>query len=183
MSLKRFSDFSKTISNKETPKVIKESGVVFTKPRLEKKVIKEEEKLDKSLKNESFDKLFPIKEQKSKIIFEGCVAEFTNCLAVEAYKILEKKNISKEDVRYFIAEKNNNISVVRYDENVGINLIEFAKTLISYYKKQPALTEIVNSVGIRGNDKFVIIENIKDKKMTSIIKHDLKKLLSNKNLK
>jgi hypothetical protein len=91
----------------------------------------------------------------------------------EAYKLLETKNVSKEDIKFILIENQNNIIILKYNEKSEFNLKEFSTCLIDFYKK----SFDVKDLKIEGNNTFSIFKNIPDENLNKKIQEDLMKLL------
>jgi hypothetical protein len=127
----------------------------------------------------------------NKIDFYGKVAKFPkNTKAKNAYLYLENIKIPKKILWYFLIEKEvyindekqDELQIIKYNNNNNFNCSEFINHLKEYYKTNSEICKYVSELVIDGNDKFSIIRNIPDieidgKKLISIITEDLIKLL------
>ena len=185
---KKFSDFK----NKESEiKEVTPNDLVDNltlNPNLPNTKSKEEVSIkgDDSLENETEDKK-DVKESKVETI--GKVAKFPkNTKASKAYNFLENVKISKKSIWYIMVEKmDNELQMVKYNYNEGVDLAKFVEELKTYYLKtfkgNKAICEAVNKLTVDGNDKYSMVKNISaidinGKKLITKITEDLIKLLS-----
>jgi hypothetical protein len=185
---KKFSDFK----NKESEiKEVTPNDLVDNlplNPNLPNTNSKEEVSIkgDDSLENETEDKK-DVKEAKVETI--GKVAKFPkNTKASKAYNFLENVKISKKSIWYIMVEKmDNELQMVKYNYNEGVDLAKFVEELKTYYLKtfkgNKAICEAVNKLTVDGNDKYSMVKNISaidinGKKLITKITEDLIKLLS-----
>ena len=185
---KKFSDFK----NKESEiKEVTPNDLVDNlplNPNLPNTNSKEEVSIkgDDSLENETEDKK-DVKESKVETI--GKVAKFPkNTKASKAYNFLENVKISKKSIWYIMVEKmDNELQMVKYNYNEGVDLAKFVEELKTYYLKtfkgNKAICEAVNKLTVDGNDKYSMVKNISaidinGKKLITKITEDLIKLLS-----
>lgn len=185
---KKFSDFK----NKESEiKEVTPNDLVDKlplNPNLPNTNSKEEVSIkgDDSLENETEDKK-DVKESKVETI--GKVAKFPkNTKASKAYNFLENVKISKKSIWYIMVEKmDNELQMVKYNYNEGVDLAKFVEELKTYYlktfKENKAICEAVNKLTVDGNDKYSMVKNISaidinGKKLITKITEDLIKLLS-----
>jgi len=185
MNLKRFSDFStieETVDN-----VILEEKEDDNEIDLEEKTgddpeeTAEEKKDNKkpSPKNaqsekeceEQLDENFEIE------IVEENVIRFNNGNIKKIYELLLTEKYSGMD--YFIRKKNNNLHVVKYNENLKLNINNFVDSLFKFYSTKKELKPLVHNIKIKGNDKFSVVENINPSAI-DIVVNDISKLLSKK---
>ena len=91
--------------------------------------------------------------------------------------IMETIKTKYSNTDYFIRKKENELHIVKYNQNLNLNLNEFINGLFKYYTTKPDMKKITEGIKVKGNDNFVIIENLKlqDKFIT-----DLTTLLSKK---
>lgn len=185
---KKFSDFKNKESEiKEvTPNDLSDNQPL--NPNLPNNNSKEEVSIkgDDSLENEKEDKK-DVKESKVETI--GKVAKFPkNTKASKAYNFLENVKISKKSIWYIMVEKmDNELQMVKYNYNEGVDLAKFVEELKTYYLKtfkgNKAICEAVNKLTVDGNDKYSMVKNISSidingKKLITKITEDLIKLLS-----
>jgi len=179
--LKKFTEFisekkcledkEKSLSSKSIPteKIEKSVKKEEIKP-IEKPIEKVEEKpLKKEVEK-------PIKEN---ILFEGKIVKFPhNTKPSIAYRLLEDKNVSKNKLHYIISDYNTNcISIVKYNQEAPIKLLEFVNTILNVYSKNSLLKESLKNIQTNGDNNYVRIENIPIK-FIEIMNKDLIKLLS-----
>ena len=94
--------------------------------------------------------------------------------------ILETIKNKYPDIDYYIRKKENDLHIIKYNENLNLNVNEFVNSLLKYYSTKNDTKKIINGIKVKGNNKFVIIENMKyDDKFIN----DLTKLLSNRKIK
>lgn len=185
---KKFSDFK----NKEAEMTEVTPSDLIDKlpanPNLSNDNSKEEVTIkgDDSLEKEIEDKK-DVKESKVETI--GKVAKFPkNTKASKAYNFLENVKISKKSIWYLMIEKDDNeLQMVKYNYNEGVDLAKFVAELKTYYlntfKGNKAICEAVNKLTVDGNDKYSMVKNItpidiNGKKLITKITEDLIKLLS-----
>lgn len=126
-------------------------------------------------------------------IFYGKVAKFPKGnKAKTAYSFLESIKIPKNLLWYFIIEKQvvgadgkpcEELQMIKYNNNQGLDLVKLVGELKVYYKKKfPEIVQYLEAIVIDGNDKFSIIKNIptitiNNIPLVSIITKDMIKLL------
>jgi len=94
--------------------------------------------------------------------------------------ILETIKTKYSDTDYFIRKKDTELHIIKYNENLKLNINEFVNSLLKYYSSKVEYKKIVEGIKIKGNSHFSIIENMKpqyDEKFVG----DLTKLLVKKN--
>jgi hypothetical protein len=118
------------------------------------------------------------------INFIGKVAKFPkNTKSSKAYNYLENIKVSKKKLWYILIEKEQDgLQVIKYNNKMGFNLIDFVNELKNHYMKDDLMKEQIEQLIIEGEDKFSVIRNIPDveingKKLISILTNDLIKLL------
>ena len=122
------------------------------------------------------------------IDFIGKIAKFPkNAQASKAYGFLENVKINKNKTWYILIEKQENeLQMIKYNQKAGVDLKKFINELKSYYLTnfagQPKLSQIIESLKISGEDKFVSIANIPNvdlagKKLITRLCEDLVTLL------
>ena len=94
--------------------------------------------------------------------------------------IMETLKTKYSDTDYFLRKKDNELHIVKYNENLNLNINEFVNGLLKYYSSKPELKKIIEGIKVKGNDKFSIIENMKTQYNDKFI-NDLTKLLIKKN--
>lgn len=103
-----------------------------------------------------------------------------------ALKFMENIKIPRNKLWYVLVEKQDNeLHMVKYNQE-GVNANVFVAQLKGHYLKmfedQEKLTELINQIEVKGNDKFSVITNVPNvkiggKKLISRITEDLIKLL------
>lgn len=107
-------------------------------------------------------------------ILEEKIIKFNN---VELKDILETLKNKYSDTDYYIRKNNNDVHIVKYNENLKLNINEFVNTLLKFYSSKPELRKITEGIKVKGNQNFSIVENIKyNEKFID----DLTKLLAKK---
>lgn len=189
MKLKRFSDFSTIDETVEVDDVILEEKEDDKEIDLEEKTgdepedTEEEKKDDKKPtsknaqteeekeKEEQIDENFEIE------IIEDNIIKFNNGNIKKIYELLLTEKYSGMD--YFIRKKDNNLHVVKYNENLNLNVNNFVDSLFKFYSTKKELKPLVHNIKIKGNDKFSVVENV-DPNAIDIIVNDISRLLSKK---
>lgn len=156
-----------------------------------KNVIPKDQNVDVDNDSDEFinDIDFGDKKHESKVETIGKVAKFPkNIKASKAYNFLENVKISKKSIWYIMVEKQDNeLQMVKYNYNEGVNLSKFVAELKNYYldkyKDNKAICEAVIKLEVDGNDKYSMVKNISPveldgKKMITKITEDLIRLLS-----
>jgi len=121
--------------------------------------------------------------------FIGKVARFPkNVKASNAYNFLENVRINRNKIWYILVEKQDNeLQMLRYNMRAGVKLGQFIYELKQFYldkySTQPQLKNIIESLEISGEEKFVTIRNIPKveiagKALITRLTEDLIKLLS-----
>ena len=93
--------------------------------------------------------------------------------------ILETIKSKYSDTDYFIRKKDNQLHIVKYNEQLKMNINEFVNSLLKFYSTKPELRKITEGIKVKGNDKFSIIENMNPKHSDKFI-GDITSLLSKK---
>ena len=148
----------------------------------EEVTIKGDDSLEKEIEDQT-----DVKESKVETI--GKVAKFPkNTKASKAYNFMENVKISKKSIWYIMVEKmDNELQLVKYNVNEGVDLAKFVAELKTYYlntfKGNKNICEAVNKLTVDGNDKYSMVKNISPidingKKLITKITEDLIKLLS-----
>jgi len=75
--------------------------------------------------------------------------------------ILETIKTKYSDTDYFIRKKDNQLHVVKYNENLKLNINEFVNTLLKFYSTNMESNKITEGIKVKGNNNFCIIENLK----------------------
>ena len=156
-----------------------------------KNVIPKDQNVDVNNDSDEFvnDIDFGDRKHESKVETIGKVAKFPkNVKASKAYNFLENVKISKKSIWYIMVEKQDNeLQMVKYNYNEGVNLSKFVAELKNYYldkyKDNKAICEAVIKLEVDGNDKYSMVKNISPveldgKKMINKITEDLIRLLS-----
>lgn len=183
--MKSFSQYANIYESDESTKDIKkdDSVVVKTEDVAKKQSdVKKQKVIDKK-KNVSREDAMRNKvdvqstiSEKSKFI--GKLLDFPkNLKSEEAFNFLKENKISKEKLWYFIIEKNNELHIVKYNENKGFKITEFVVELLNTYNNHPDIKRLITEVKVKGNDNFSIICNLNEKN-TKFIKNDLIRFLS-----
>jgi hypothetical protein len=129
------------------------------------------------------------KTHESKVTFKGKVAKFPkNVKASNALNFLDNVKISKKSIWYIVVEQQSNeLQLIKYNYNEGVDLSKFVSELKSYYisknSENKSICEAVSKIGVDGNDKYSKITSIpkikiNDKLLITKITEDLIKLLS-----
>lgn len=110
-------------------------------------------------------------------ILEERIIKFNNGNINDIMETLKSKYSNTD---YFIRKKDNDLHIVKYNEKLNLNLNEFVNGLFKYYSTKPETNRITNGIKVKGNDNFVIIENLKQQDKFI---NDLTILLSKKTIK
>ncbi len=188
---KKFSDF-KTESKKEKEE-LEEVNVSdnLDKLPMNPNVPNEDSKVEspastKELKPEVKESEEEVKE---KVKTFGKVAKFPkNVKASKAYNFLENVKVSKKSIWYIMVERDENeLQMVKYNYNEGVDLGKFVGDLKTYYlnkyKGNKTICEAISKINVDGNDKYSMVRGISPvevdgKKLITKITEDLIKLLS-----
>jgi hypothetical protein len=130
-----------------------------------------------------------ISENNEKVKTFGKVAKFPkNVKASKAYNFMENVKVSKKSIWYLMIEKDENeLQMVKYNYNEGVDLSKFVNDLKTYYltkyKGNKTICEAINKLNVDGNDKYSMVKGITPvevdgKKLITKITEDLIKLLS-----
>jgi hypothetical protein len=92
--------------------------------------------------------------------------------------IMETLKTKYSDTDYFIRKKDNELHIVKYNENLKLNINEFVNALLKFYSSGQ-LKQITEGIKVKGNQNFCIIENMKSQFNVKFI-DDLTKLLTKK---
>ena len=197
MKLKRFSDFSdkeeivEEVTQEITEEVKENEDVILEKEEKDNKEIDLEEKTgeepeeteeekddDKTpvSKNEPTEKEEKVDENFEIEILEDNIIKFNNGHVKKIYELLNEKY---SDTHYFIRKKDNQLHIVKYNENLTLNVNNFVDSLFKFYSTSKELKPLTQNIKIKGNDKFSVIENINPHAFDRIV-NDLSKLLSKK---
>lgn len=94
----------------------------------------------------------------------GKVVKYKNIKFSEIENMFEKRILSVDNVWYCLTEKNNEIHIVRHNNN-GFKIQPFTVALVDHFLKsnKPINESMFNQIKIKGNDNFAIISNIPQK--------------------
>jgi hypothetical protein len=156
------------------------------KPMSRKNVQPKEQDINLSTGENEFDSE---DESNEKVTTYGKVAKFPkNIKASKAYNFMENVKVSKKSIWYLMIEKDENqLQLVKYNYNEGVDLNKFVNDLKGYYvnkyKDNKVICEAVNKLTVDGNDKYSMVKGISPveidgKKLITKITEDLIKLLS-----
>lgn len=164
MNLKRYSDFetSNDINITQADNVYTEVNTVIVEKPIEM-VIKEEVLLT------------PDDNSNIEILEEKIIKFNTGNIK----DILETIKTKYSDTDYYFRKKDNQLHVVKYNENLKLNINEFVNTLLKYYSTKMETKKITEGIKVKGNQNFSIIENMNSQYTTKFV-DELTKLLSNK---
>lgn len=162
-----------------------EESKKIEKPASRKNIQPEEQDVDLPTDENEFNS----EESNEKVTTYGKVAKFPkNVKASKAYNFMENVKVSKKSIWYLMIEKDENqLQLVKYNYNEGVDLNKFVNDLKGYYvnkyKNNKAICEAVNKLSVDGNDKYSMVKGISPveidgKKLITKITEDLIKLLS-----
>ena len=164
-------------SSKDIKKDVKNDDVIRKQSDVHKKKIEAKRKdvsREDAIKNK-VDVQTTITE-KSKFI--GKLLDFPkNTKSEEAYSFLKENKISKEKLWYFLIEKNNELHIVKYNEDKGFKVNAFIVELFKTYTNHNDIKNLIADIKIKGNDNFSIIANLNEKNI-QFVKNDLIRFLS-----
>lgn len=156
-----------------------------------KNIIPKDQNVDVDTDEDDFENDIDEEETKheSKVETFGKVAKFPkNVKASKAYNFLENVKVSKKSIWYLMIEKDENeLQMVKYNYNEGVDLSKFVNDLKTYYlskyKGNKSICEAVSKLSVDGNDKYSMVKGItpvevEGKKLITKITEDLIKLLS-----
>lgn len=155
-----------------------------------KNIIPEEQNIETDEDSDDFSDDIDLDDKThEKVDFSGKVAKFPkNVNASKAYNFLENVKVSKKSIWYLMVEKQDNeLQMVKYNVNEGVDLTKFVNELKTYYTKrysnEPKIQKLIESICVDGNDKYSMVKNIPSvtldgKKMITKITEDLIRLLS-----
>jgi len=109
-------------------------------------------------------------------ILEDKIVKFNN---IELKDILENLKSKYPDTDYYIRKKNNELHIVKYNENLKLDINTFVNTLLKFYSQKQNLRKITEGIKVKGNGNFCIIENMKSQYDNKFIE-DLINLLTKK---
>jgi len=160
MNLKRYSDFESSIEESEIKEPIIDNSIKIV---IDEQPIKEEVLLAPS------DSLnIEILEEKIIKFNTGNIKD-----------ILETIKTKYSDTDYYFRKKDNQLHIVKYNENLKLNINEFVNTLLKYYSTKMETKKITEGIKVKGNQNFSIIESMNSQHISKFV-DDLTKLLSNK---
>jgi hypothetical protein len=107
-------------------------------------------------------------------ILEERIIKFNN---FKLSDILETLKTKYSDTDYFIRKKDNDLHIVKYNENLKLDVNQFVNSLLKVYSTKPELKKILEGIKVKGNMNFCIIENLK---YSDKVVNDLSKLLASK---
>lgn len=156
-----------------------------------KNIIPKDQNVDVNTDGDDFQNDIDEEETKheSKVETFGKVAKFPkNVKASKAYNFMENVKVSKKSIWYLMIEKDENeLQMVKYNYNEGVDLSKFVNDLKTYYltkyKGNKTICEAVERLSVDGNDKYSMVKGITPvevdgKKLITKITEDLIKLLS-----
>lgn len=91
-------------------------------------------------------------------ILEDKIVKFNNGNIKD---ILETLKTKYSDTDYFIRKKDNELHIVKYNENLKLDINAFVNTLLKFYSQKNELKKITEGIKVKGNPNFSIIENMK----------------------
>jgi hypothetical protein len=156
-----------------------------------KNIIPKDQNVDVNTDSDDFQNDIDQEETKheSKVETFGKVAKFPkNVKASKAYNFMENVKVSKKSIWYLMIEKDENeLQMVKYNYNEGVDLSKFVNDLKTYYlskyKGNKTICEAVEKLSVDGNDKYSMVKGITPvevdgRKLITKITEDLIKLLS-----
>jgi hypothetical protein len=162
MNLKRYSDFEASTEVSEVPEV-----------KLQNVEVKTE--IETSITEEV---LLPPKDSNLAIeILEENIIKFNTGNIKDILETIKTKYSTTD---YYFRIKDNQLHVVKYNENLKLNINEFVNTLLKYYSTNLESRKITEGIKVKGNQNFSIVENMKTNYSNKFV-DDLTKLLSKKN--
>ena len=166
MSIKRYTDFDHSVDNptysNDSSKLSIEVKSIIEKPK--QVPIKEE-------------LLLAPKDNSNIEILEDKIIKFNSGNIKD---ILETIKAKYSDTDYYLRKKGNELHVVKYNENLKLNINEFVNTLLKFYSTKMDSNKITEGIKVKGNNNFSIIENMKPQYSVKFV-DDLTKLLAKKN--
>jgi hypothetical protein len=165
MSLKKYTDFETSeIKNKpEAIVTINNEPIVSddVKPIMEEMLLAPKEELGNPVTIE---------------ILEEKIIKFNSGHITDIMETIKNKY---SDTDYFIRSKDNQLHIVKYNENLKLNINEFVNSLLKFYSSSNQLKPIIEGIKVKGNQNFTIVENMKPQFSSKFI-DDLSKLLAKK---
>jgi hypothetical protein len=197
-SFKKFSDIKKSkieeVELNTQPESDADRPMLPNTPEESKKIekpasIKNIQPEEKDVNLPTDENEFDSEEKNEKVETFGKVAKFPkNVKASKAYNFMENVKVSKKSIWYLMIEKDENqLQLVKYNYNEGVDLNKFVNDLKGYYvnkyKDNKVICEAVNKLTVDGNDKYSMVKGISPveidgKKLITKITEDLIKLLS-----
>ena len=179
--MKNFSQYTNIYesdnTSKDIKKDVKNDDIIIKQADVHKKKIEAKRKdvsREDAMKNK-VDVQTTITEHSK---FIGKLLDFPkNTKTEDAYSFLKEYNISKEKLWYFLIEKNNELHIVKYNENKGFKVNAFIVELFKTYSNNNDIKKLINDIKIKGNDNFSIITNLNENNI-KFIKNDLLRFLS-----
>jgi hypothetical protein len=96
--------------------------------------------------------------------------------------ILETIKSKYSDTDYYIRKKDNQLHIVKYNEELQLNINDFVNSLLKFYSTNNNFRQITEGIKVKGNHNFSIIENMNSKHTQKFV-DDLTSLLSKKKIK
>ena len=109
-------------------------------------------------------------------VLEGKIIKFDNVQMKDIYEALNSKYA---DSNYFLRKKGNDIHIVKFNEELKLDVNRFVDSLFKFYGTTKNLTGISQGVKIKGNAKFSVIEKLNPKFSDKVLS-DIVMLLSKK---
>jgi hypothetical protein len=163
MSIKKYSDFDH--SNVTSQPEIKSNVEIKIEVANDTNSIKEEVLLaPKNMDNLNIE------------ILEENIIKFNSGVLKD---ILETIKTKYSDTDYYIRKKDNELHIVKYNENLKLNINEFVNSLLKFYSSNANSKKIIEGIKVKGNQNFTIVENMKPQ-FSSRFVDDITKLLAKK---
>lgn len=169
MNLKRYSDFETS----NDVNVAQEENVSVEISIEETPII---ETTDMSIKEEV---LLSPKENVNDLSIEILEEKIIKFNSGHIKDILETIKTKYSDTDYYIRKKDNQLHIVKYNENLKLNINEFVNSLLKYYSTNIDSRKIIEGIKVKGNQNFSIVEDMKSQFNNKFI-NDITKLLSTK---
>lgn len=119
----------------------------------------------------------------NKLQIKGKIAQFPDNVKIKtALSFLEKIKVNSKHIWYvIIEEQENNLKMVKYNNSLSLNLVEYINELKFFYEKE--LNIDLSKMEVVGEADYSVIMNIpdiivEDKKLISKITKDLIELLT-----
>lgn len=163
MSIKKYSDFDH--SNSTSTPEIKSNVEIKIEVANDVNSIKEEVLLaPKNMDNLNIE------------ILEENIIKFNSGVLKD---ILETIKTKYSDTDYYIRKKDNELHIVKYNENLKLNINEFVNSLLKFYSSSANSKKIIEGIKVKGNQNFTIVENMKPQFSAKFV-DDITKLLAKK---